>query len=94
VAKEFSNQKDANRYAMHIDGELVGVLDYRIGDGVIALSRAFTNPLHRGKGYAAELVDYAVKDIETTELAVLPSCWYVGEWFDKHPERRGVLQSG
>ena len=76
---------------MHVDGQLVGVLDYRIGGGVIALSRAFTNPAHRGKGYAAQLVEYAVSDIETTDLKVIPSCWYVGEWFDKHPEKSGLL---
>jgi hypothetical protein len=31
-------------------------------------------------------------DVETTsDRKVLPMCWYVGEWFDKHPERAGLL---
>jgi len=93
MATEFSNETDANRYAMRIDGELVGVLDYSVLGSSISLTRAFTVPPQRGKGYAADLVAYAVDDIErSSELSIVPMCWYVAEWFDKHPERSGLLQ--
>lgn len=94
MATEFSNERDANRYAMHIDGALAGVLDYSILGGSISLTRAFTVPAQRGKGLAARLVEYAVDDIETnTTLKIVPMCWYVADWFDSHPERRGMLES-
>jgi predicted GNAT family acetyltransferase len=93
MATEFSNETDANRYAMRIDGELVGVLDYSVLGSSISLTRAFTVPSQRGKGYAADLVAYAVDDIESSsDLSIVPMCWYVAEWFDKHPERSGLLQ--
>ncbi|MDN4613962.1 GNAT family N-acetyltransferase [Leifsonia sp. F6_8S_P_1B] len=93
MATEFSNETDANRYAMRMDGELVGVLDYRILGGSISLTRAFTAPHRRGHGYAAQLVEYAVDDIERRgDLTVVPMCWYVADWFDAHPERSGLLQ--
>ncbi|MBW8871081.1 MAG: N-acetyltransferase [Leifsonia sp.] len=93
MATEFSDQKDASRYAMHIDGELVGVLDYRILGDSISLTRAFTVPQHRGKGYAAQLVEYAVDDIEKNGARhIVPMCWYVGDWFEAHPERAALLQ--
>lgn len=93
MATEFSNESDADRYAMRVDGELVGVLDYRILGTAISLTRAFTQPAHRGNGYAARLVEYAVGDIErTTQLRVVPMCWYVADWFQAHPERAGLLQ--
>jgi uncharacterized protein len=93
MATEFSNETDASRYAMHLDGELVGVLDYRILGGSISLTRSFTVPARRGNGYAAQLVEYAVDDIERTGgLHIVPMCWYVAEWFDKHPDRAGLLQ--
>lgn len=93
MATEFSNEKDANRYAMHIDGELAGVLDYSILGGTISLTRAFTVPARRGHGLAGRLVEFAVNDIEaTTSLRIVPMCWYVADWFEAHPERSGLLQ--
>jgi predicted GNAT family acetyltransferase len=92
MAHEFVNEPDAQRYAMRIDGELVGVLDYAVNGDVIALTRAYTQPQRRGHGYAAELVEYAVKDIETTGThRVVASCWYVSDWFHAHPERASLL---
>lgn len=93
MVTEFSNETDASRYAMRMDGELVGVLDYSVLGESISLTRSFTVPAKRGKGYAAELVAYAVDDIErTSERRIVPMCWYVAQWFDDHPERASLLQ--
>ncbi len=78
---------------LRIGGELVGILDYSVLGGSISLTRAFTVPAHRGKGYAADLVAYAVDDIErTSDRRIVPMCWYVADWFEAHPERAGLLQ--
>ncbi|GAA1447368.1 GNAT family N-acetyltransferase [Leifsonia poae] len=93
MSTEFSNETDASRYAMHIDGELAGVLDYSILGSAISLTRAFTVPARRGQGLAAQLVEFAVNDIEaTTDLRIVPMCWYVADWFEAHPERSGLLE--
>jgi predicted GNAT family acetyltransferase len=93
MGTEFSNETDATRYAMRIDGELAGVLDYSILGNAISLTRAFTVPARRGHGLAAQLVEFAVNDIEAnTSLKVVPMCWYVADWFELHPERAGLLQ--
>ncbi|MFP3467464.1 GNAT family N-acetyltransferase [Leifsonia sp. SIMBA_070] len=93
MATEFSDQTEENRYAMHVDGELVAVLDYRILGDAISLTRAFTMPDQRGKGYAGQLVEYAVDDIEKNGTRhIVPMCSYVGDWFDAHPDRAALLQ--
>ena len=39
-----------------------------------------------------EIVEYAIDDVEsTTDRKVIPMCWYVGKWFDEHPDRAGLL---
>jgi predicted GNAT family acetyltransferase len=94
MAHDFDNEPDAHRYTMRIDGDLVGVLDYAINGTVIAITRAYTQPPYRGHGYAADLVEYAVNDIEAAGThRVVPSCWYVSDWFDAHPERAPLLRS-
>jgi predicted GNAT family acetyltransferase len=89
---EFAHERDLHRYSMRIDGQLVCIVDYSINRNAIALTRTYTQPRYRGNGYAADLVEFAVNDIETTTpYRVVPTCWYVGEWFDKHPSRATLL---
>jgi predicted GNAT family acetyltransferase len=58
----------------------------------ISFTRSFTSPAHRGKGHAAELVEFAVDDVEKASTRrIVPMCWYVGQWFDDHPERADLL---
>lgn len=88
-----TDEKDASRYTLTRDGVLVSVLDYRDDGTTIALTRAFTIPTFRGKGYAACVVDGAVADIESRgDRKVEPVCWYVAEWFEQHPDRAGILR--
>lgn len=92
MAKEFSREPDASRFAMHLDGKLVGVLDYSVSGDEISLVRSFTSPPYRGRGFAGELVAWAVADIEAAGTQrIVPMCWYVGEWFDAHPEKAPLL---
>jgi predicted GNAT family acetyltransferase len=93
VTKTFTNEPDAGRYALRDGDELVATLDYSSNGHAISFTRAFTTPARRGQGFAAEIVEYAVNDVEaTSDLRIIPMCWYVGEWFDRHPERHGLLE--
>jgi len=88
-----TDEKDASRYTLTRDGQLVSVLDYRDDGKTIALTRAFTIPTFRGHGHAARVVEGAVVDLENRgDRKVEPVCWYVAEWFSEHPERAGILR--
>ncbi len=90
---EFADEPDASRYTLRRGDTLVSVLDYRDDGRTVAMTRAFTIPTFRGKGYAAEIVDRAVARLEAAgDRKVIPVCWYVAQWFDEHPERAGILQ--
>lgn len=89
---EFDHDTDAKRYIVRKGGEMVSTLDYALSPTAVSFTHTFTPPPHRGHGYAADLVAFAVDDVEkNTELSIRPSCWYVGQWFDRHPERAGLL---
>ncbi|MGC0369710.1 GNAT family N-acetyltransferase [Microbacterium sp. SLBN-111] len=90
----FADDRDASRYTLHDGDDLVSVLDYRDDGRTIALTRAFTIPTFRGRGYAAVVVEHAVDAIEQAgDREILPVCWYVGEWFEAHPERAHLLHA-
>ena len=90
--KEFAHEPDASRYTLTVDGQLAALADYAINGNSISFHHTYTQPNYRGKGYAGEVVTYAVDDVEaSTDLKIVPMCWYVAEWFEKHPERAGLL---
>ncbi|MDM4763169.1 GNAT family N-acetyltransferase [Galbitalea sp. SE-J8] len=89
---EIVHQPDDSRYALLEGGDVVSVLDYALRDGAISFTHTFTRPSHRGRGLAADLVRFAVDDVEASSARrVVPMCWYVADWFDAHPERAGLL---
>ncbi|MDQ1546235.1 MAG: uncharacterized protein QOH69_1139 [Actinomycetota bacterium] len=92
MGKTFEHQPDNGRYVMLIDDELVAVADYRINGDSISFNHTFTNPRLRGNGYAGEVVEFAMNDVEeTSDRHVVPMCWYVDKWFTEHPERASLL---
>jgi predicted GNAT family acetyltransferase len=92
MARELAKESDANRYTLRIDGDLASAVDYRVSGDAISFTHTFTDPKRRGQGLAAEIVEFAVDDVAaTTGYRIVPMCWYVGEWFDRHPERADLL---
>lgn len=92
MTRELAHEADANRYVLRQDGAVVAVADYAIRGNSISFTHTYTQPRLRGQGLAADVVGFAMDDVErTTNLRVVPMCWYVAEWFDKHPERADLL---
>jgi predicted GNAT family acetyltransferase len=92
MASVLAHEPDARRYTLLIDGQLVALADYTINGSSISFHHTYTQPNRRGHGYAGDVVTFAMDDVEqNTALKVVPMCWYVAEWFDKHPERAGLL---
>ena len=90
--KQLAHEPDAKRYTLTIDGHLAALADYAVNGNSISFHHTYTQPALRGKGYAAELVAFAIDDVEKTSTRrVVPMCWYVAQWFDEHPERAALL---
>ena len=90
--KVFAHEPDASRYTLRSGDTIVAVADYRVNGDVISFNHTYTQPHLRGHGYAGKLVEFAMDDVEANSTRrVLPMCWYVAEWFESHPERRGLL---
>ena len=77
---------------MVIDGQIAALADYRVNGNSISFPHTYTQPRLRGQGLAAQVVEFAMNDVEANSTRrVVPMCWYVAEWFDTHPERAGLL---
>lgn len=92
MTRHLTHEPDAQRYTLRDGDELIAVLDYRLNGDAVSFTRSYTAPAHRGRGCAAELVAFAVDEVErTTARRIVPMCWYVADWFAEHPEHEAVL---
>ena len=86
MAVEITHEPDAQRYTLRIDGSLVSALQYRDQGPSVVMHHTITVPQYRGQGHAAQLVEFAVKEVAASGRKITPTCWYVADWFDAHPE--------
>lgn len=88
---EFEHDAERHRWSGVVDGRVVTALDYADDGRVVSMTRTFTNPPFRGRGYAAQVVARAVDEAEAAGRRVRPMCWFVADWFEAHPERAHLL---
>ena len=51
----------------------------------------YVPPELRGKGIAEELVRQALEDVRQRGYKVIPSCWYVRVYIDRHSQYQDLL---
>lgn len=86
MAPEMRNNHEQCRYELVIDGELVGIAEYRVAGEVVVFPHTEILPARRGEGLGARLVQYALDDVRAANRRVAPQCWYVAEFIAEHPE--------
>ncbi|MCU1560102.1 GNAT family N-acetyltransferase [Mycetocola sp.] len=93
MAPEFAHEPDAHRYTLRLGDELVCVAGYTVRPGEMYFTHTYTSPSRRGNGFAASLIEFAVNDVAaTTDLRIVPTCSFVADWFEQHPDRTELLR--
>ena len=79
------------RYEARLDDVPVGVLDYVVKRGRIALNHTEVSAGFEGRGIAARLARFALDDARQRELLVIVSCPYVQRYLETHPEDHDIV---
>lgn len=87
-----TNNEDASRYEVHVDGELAGFLEYRKVGEVLALVHTEVDEAYAGQGLGAQLAKYALDDVMARDVKISPLCPFVAKYIDKHPEYRVTVR--
>ena len=88
---DVKHDEAAGKYYALVDGH-ESVCEYsRSGDGVLNFMHTYVPPELRGKGIADELVRQALEDVLARGLKVVPSCWFVRLYIDRHPKYQPLL---
>jgi predicted GNAT family acetyltransferase len=82
---------DEGRYHAVVDGH-ESVCEYGpAGEGKLNFFHTFVPPELRGRGVADELVRQALDDVMARGLKVVPSCWFVRVYIDRHAKYQALL---
>ena len=76
----------ASRYEVHEDGVLAGFAEIQTTPTMVVFTHTEVLPAFECRGLASRLVRWALDDVRSQELRVLPICPYVQAFITKHPE--------
>lgn len=77
---------EARRYELWVHDERVGIADFRVDGDVVEMPHTVIHPDRRGHGFGALLIGGALADIRAQGRKVRPTCWFVAEYLDMHPD--------
>jgi uncharacterized protein len=88
---EVKHDERGRKYYAWVEGK-EAVLEYGpAGERTLNLWHTFVPPELRGRGIADELVRQALEDLLARGWRVIPSCWFVRVYIDRHPRYRELL---
>ena len=79
-----------SRFQTVVEGHLC-VADYRLADGVMAVTHTGVAPALQGRGIAAALTRALLDHVRSEGLKVAPMCSYTRSYMQRHPESADLL---
>lgn len=86
--------RQSGRFVIEIDGRAVGLADYHDRGGRRVFPHTEVLPDYQGRGLATILVAEALSQTRAEGLRIVPTCWMVAEYIDKHPEYADITDRG
>ncbi|MFF5247169.1 GNAT family N-acetyltransferase [Streptosporangium sp. NPDC000095] len=84
---------DGDSFVAEVGGRPAGRLDLIRRDGVIVYPHTKVQPEYEGQGIGAALVQTALDAARAENAKVVPLCWFVREWIDRHPDYADLVEN-
>ena len=89
---EVTHAPEHDRYEVAVDGQLVGLLDYRRDSGgTVHLTHAEVSPRVGGQGIGSALVRGALEDLAEKGERIVPVCSFVRAFVRDNPEYQKLV---
>jgi predicted GNAT family acetyltransferase len=85
-----NDNTEKHRFELTENGHIV-FAEYRRHDDRYVLTHIEADPVLRGTGAAARLMEDIVALAREKNLQIVPRCAYAVDWFKRHPEAADVL---
>ena len=84
------NPQDS-RFELHIDGEFMGWVDYRLDGNVMTIPHVQVAAQLRGQGISAPFLDDVLAEIRERGLKIVPTCGYARGHVAERPHLHDLL---
>jgi uncharacterized protein len=91
VDVEIADHPEQTKYEARLDGTVVGVAAYRLGEDLIAFTHTEVDPEQRGQGIGEALARFALDDARQRGLAVHPRCSFIRAFIEQHPDYADLI---
>jgi len=91
LVTEVAHEPDRSRYVLRVDGEAVGVAEYRDRGDALVFHHTEIDRDRRGHGLGVTLVRGALDDVRARGRTIVATCWFVSEFVERHPGYAGLL---
>jgi uncharacterized protein len=88
---DVQHDEKSRKYYAVVDGRESVCEYFPAGERTLNFTHTYVPPELRGKGIADELVKQALEDALERGYRVIPSCWFVRVYIDRHPRYQPVL---
>ncbi|WP_433258876.1 GNAT family N-acetyltransferase [Streptosporangium sp. CA-135522] len=75
-----------------VDGKHAGRLDLVRRGAVIVYPHTVVDPEFEGRGVGSELVRVALDAARAEGVTIVPSCWFVKGWIERHPDYADLVE--
>jgi len=82
------------RYELVAGERVLGYADYVVRGDAVVLPHTVVDPGLRGRGLGEVLVAAVLEDLRAQGRAVVPSCWFVAEFIERHPGSADIAGDG
>lgn len=88
---EFARDDTNGRYTGTVAGRVAALTEFTPATRLVVFTHTQTDPAFEGQGVASQLVRWALDDVRTRGLRVVPVCPFVQEFLRRHPDEYGDL---
>ena len=81
----------ASRFELMLGTERVGLADYSVVGDVMTVPHVETDPAHRGRGFAAILMDGVIDSLRAKGQTIHPVCPYAAAYMRRRPETSDLI---
>ena len=86
-----TDNREALRYELRLDGRRAATIGYRLEPGVVVLVHTDVEPAYEGRGLGGRIVAEALDDIRKRGLSAAVLCPFAASFVRRHPEYADLL---
>lgn len=85
---------ESGQYEIYLGEDRVGYAVYREEPGRVVFTHTVVDPAYEGRGLGSRLAGFALDDVRSRGLLIVPRCPFIAAYVKRHPEYADLVALG